>query len=161
MGSASTQKATFAAGCFWGVESLFRQVNGVIFTRVGYIGGHTENPTYPEVCSGQTGHAEAVEIIFDPKVVSYEQLLSIFWERHNPTTLNRQGPDVGTQYRSEIFYHSEEQAEIARASKQSLEHSGRFNQPIATQITTAKTFYPAEEYHQNYYEKNNIKHCPT
>lgn len=159
MKSTPTQKATFAAGCFWGVQNLFDQIDGVVSTRVGYIGGHTQNPTYQEVCTDQTGHAEAVEIIFDPAKVSYQQLLTVFWENHDPTALNRQGPDVGAQYRSEIFYHGPEQAQIAHASKQALEQSGQFNQPIVTRITPAADFYPAEEYHQKYFEKNNIQSC--
>lgn len=159
MNSLSTEKATLAAGCFWGVESVFRQVEGVISTRVGYTGGHAVNPTYQEVCTDKTGHAEAIEIIFDPEKISYAQILEVFWKNHNPTTLNRQGPDVGTQYRSAIFYHNDTQAQIAEESKQALEKSGRFQQPIITEIIAADTFYPAEEYHQNYCAKHGIQHC--
>ncbi len=159
MSTLPTETATFAAGCFWGVESLFRQTEGVISTRVGYSGGHSLQPTYAEVCTDETGHAEAVEIIFDPGKISYAHLLEIFWENHNPTTLNRQGPDVGSQYRSVIFYHSDEQARIARESKQALEKSGKFRQPIVTEIVPASTFYPAEEYHQDYYHKHGLQSC--
>ena len=155
----STQKATFAAGCFWGVESVFRKIPGVVSTRVGYTGGHTQNPTYPEVCTDKTGHAEAIEIIFDPNKISYAELLNVFWENHNPTTLNRQGPDIGTQYRSAIFYHNAEQAKIAQDSKRALQKSAKFSKPIVTEISPATEFYPAEEYHQNYCEKNHINHC--
>ncbi len=147
------EKATFAAGCFWGVEAEFRAVPGVVATRVGYIGGTTENPTYREVCSHTTGHAEAVEVEFDPAVVSYERLLEVFWDCHDPTTLNRQGPDVGTQYRSAIFCHTPEQERAARASKERLEESGRLRRTIVTQIVPATTFWCAEEYHQRYHEK--------
>lgn len=160
MRSLPNETATFAAGCFWGVESVFRKVEGVISTRAGYIGGHTSHPTYQDVCTDKTGHAEAVEIIFDPAKISYAQLLEIFWENHNPTTLNRQGPDVGTQYRSVIFYHNAVQAQIAQESKQALEKSRRYPQPIVTEIVPAVTFYPAEEYHQNYNAKHGINHCP-
>ena len=139
------QKATFAAGCFWGVEATFRQIPGVISTRVGYIGGHTENPTYKEVCTDRTGHAEAVEVEFDPSRVAYNDLLQVFWENHDPTQVNRQGPDWGTQYRTAIFYHSPEQQHQAEASKQALEKSQRYSKPIATQIVPAVTFYPAED----------------
>ena len=152
-------KATFAAGCFWGVEDAFRQVKGVLSTTVGYTGGTTKNPSYKDVCTGKTGHAEAVEVEFDPKQVSYEQLLSAFWQSHDPTTVNRQGPDVGTQYRSAIFFHDAEQEAAARGSKEALERSGVFKRPIATQIEPAKEFYKAEEYHQQYFEKNGIKSC--
>lgn len=154
------QKATFAAGCFWGVEGAFRKVPGVVSTRVGYIGGNLPNPSYELVCTDKTGHAEAIEIVFDPQQISYEQLLKIFWDNHNPTTLNKQGPDVGTQYRSAIFYHSEEQQQIAQKSKAALENSKRYKNPIVTEITAATEFYPAEEYHQNYNEKHHISHCP-
>jgi len=154
------QKATFAAGCFWGVEAAFRKVNGVVSTTVGYTAGHTPNPTYQQVRTGKTGHAEAVEVVFDPAVVTYEQLLEIFWDIHDPTSLNRQGPDVGTQYRSAIFYHSDEQRAAAEASKQALERSGRFGRPIVTEIVPATTFYRAEEYHQQYLEKNKNASCP-
>jgi peptide-methionine (S)-S-oxide reductase len=159
MNSIPTEKATFAAGCFWGVEDLFLNTPGVISTRAGYIGGYTENPTYPEVCTDETGHAEAVEIIFNPQQISYAQLLDIFWQNHNPTTLNQQGPDHGTQYRSAVFYHNPEQAEIAKAKKQALEESGRFKQPIVTEIVPAQIFYPAEEYHQKYLRKRGKSGC--
>jgi peptide-methionine (S)-S-oxide reductase len=150
------ETATFAAGCFWGVEAAFRKVPGVVETTVGYTGGHTENPTYEEVCSDRTGHAEAVRIEFDPEQVSYEQLLEVFWNIHDPTTPNRQGPDVGSQYRSAIFYHTPEQEAAARASKEKLERSGHFANPIVTEIVPAAEFYPAEEYHQRYYEKEGL-----
>jgi peptide-methionine (S)-S-oxide reductase len=148
------EKATFAAGCFWGVETRFRQIPGVIETRVGYTGGHTSKPTYEQVCSDKTGHAEAIEILFDPKQVTYAQLLDLFWHLHDPTQVNRQGPDVGSQYRSAIFTHTPEQEHIAKRSKEALEKSKRFKKPIATQILPATTFYPAEEYHQRYHEKH-------
>ena len=153
------QKATFAAGCFWGVEAAFRQVQGVKSTTVGYTGGSFENPTYRDVCSGRTGHAEAVEVEYDPSVVSYEELLNVFWENHDPTTLNRQGPDVGTQYRSAIFYHTPEQEAAARASKERLESGGRYRNRIVTEIKPATPFYRAEEYHQQYLEKRGLAHC--
>ena len=153
------QKATFAAGCFWGVEASFRQIPGVISTCVGYIGGKTENPTYKEVCTDRTGHAEAVEVEFDPTKVAYNDLLQVFWENHDPTQVNRQGPDWGTQYRTAIFYHSPEQQAQAEASKQALEQSHRHAKPIATQIVPAATFYPAEDYHQQYLEKRGLASC--
>jgi len=153
------QKATFAAGCFWGVEATFRQIPGVISTRVGYIGGKTENPTYKEVCTDRTGHAEAVEVEFDPSKVAYNDLLQVFWENHDPTQVNRQGPDWGTQYRTAIFYHSPEQQAQAEVSKQALENSHRYAKPIATQIVPAVTFYPAEDYHQQYLEKRGLASC--
>lgn len=161
MKAVTLQKATFAAGCFWGVEETFRQTRGVIGTAVGYVGGTKPNPTYEQVCSGRTGHAEAVEVTFDPTIVSYEALLEIFWENHDPTTLNRQGPDVGEQYRSAIFVHSPEQEIAAKSSKASLEASGRFRRPIVTQITPAPTFWRAEEYHQQYLAKRGIRSCHT
>src|SRR5919108_1329692 len=147
------ERATFGAGCFWGVEAAFRQVPGVIATRVGYTGGTTANPTYKEVCTDRTGHAEAVEVSFDPARVSYEDLLRVFWEIHDPTQRNRQGPDIGTQYRSAIFYHDAEQEAAARASKERLEQSGVHKRPIVTEIVPAQTFYQAEDYHQQYLEK--------
>jgi peptide-methionine (S)-S-oxide reductase len=153
------QKATFAAGCFWGVEAAFRQVAGVVATTVGYTGGHLQQPSYEQVCSGTTGHAEAVEVEFDPAKVSYEQLLDVFWQCHNPTQLNRQGPDVGTQYRSAVFYHNSEQETVADESKRKLEQGGQYNQPIATEITAASAYYPAEEYHQQYLEKRGQSSC--
>jgi peptide-methionine (S)-S-oxide reductase len=151
--------ATFAAGCFWGVEATFRQIPGVISTRVGYIGGQTEDPTYKEVCTDGTGHAEAVEVDFDPAKVGYTDLLKVFWENHDPTQLNRQGPDWGTQYRSAIFYHSPEQAAAAQASKAALEKAHRYPKPIVTQIVPAAKFYPAEDYHQQYLEKRGLASC--
>ncbi|HET7442453.1 MAG TPA: peptide-methionine (S)-S-oxide reductase MsrA [Terriglobales bacterium] len=152
-------KATFAAGCFWGVEAAFRQVPGVISTRVGYTGGQTTNPTYKDVCTDRTGHAEAVEVEYDPTKVSYEQLLKVFWENHDPTQLNRQGPDWGTQYRSAIFFHSPEEEGAAKASKEALEKSGQYGKPIVTQIVPAGTFYEAEDYHQQYLEKRGLATC--
>ena len=153
------EKATFGAGCFWGVEATFRQIPGVVDTAVGYLGGTLSNPTYEDVCTDQTGHAEVVQVTFDPSKVSYEQLLNVFWEMHDPTTLNRQGPDIGTQYRSAIFFHSPEQEAIAQKSKAGVEASGRFRRPIVTEITPASTFYRAEEYHQRYLEKRGLTHC--
>lgn len=152
----ATEKATFAAGCFWGVESAFRRAKGVISTQVGYAGGHHPNPSYREVCTGFTGHAEALEILFDTAQVSYEELLEIFWHEHDPTTLNRQGPDVGSQYRSVIFYHTPEQELAAQASKEKLQASGRYHRPIVTEIVPAAEFYRAEEYHQQYFEKQGV-----
>ncbi len=153
------EQATFSAGCFWGVEAAFRQISGVHETSVGYIGGTTVNPTYAEVCTGTTVHAEAVQITFDPAEVSYTQLLEIFWQCHNPTQHNRQGPDVGTQYRSAIFFHSPQQEAAANASKIQQEKSGRYDKPIATEIVAATTYYRAEEYHQQYLEKRGQGHC--
>ncbi len=154
-----TEKATFAAGCFWGVERKFRQVQGVTATAVGYSGGASESPTYKDVCSGRTGHAEVLEVVYDPDRVSYEQLLEVFWESHDPTTLNRQGPDVGDQYRSAIFFHDPAQETAARASKDALAKSGRFSDPVVTEITPASTFYRAEDYHQQYLEKRGLASC--
>jgi peptide-methionine (S)-S-oxide reductase len=154
-----TQKATFAAGCFWGVEAAFRQIPGVQATAVGYEGGTTANATYKEVCTGRTGHAEAVEVDFDPSQVSYDKLLDVFWESHDPTTVNRQGPDVGTQYRSAIFFHTPEQQAAARASQEKLEKSGKLRRAIATQIVPATTFWRAEDYHQQYLEKRGAASC--
>lgn len=154
-------KATFAAGCFWGVEATFRQIKGVISTCVGYMGGHLDNPTYEAVCTGQTGHAEVVQLDYDPSQVSYETLLKVFWDNHDPSTLNRQGPDVGTQYRSVIFYHTPEQEALAKRSKETLEQSGQYKQPIVTQIVSASSFYLAEDYHQQYLEKRGLSHCST
>jgi len=151
--------ATFAAGCFWGVEATFRKVPGVIDTAVGYSGGHTENPTYEEVCTDRTGHAEVVRVEYDPEQVTYEQLLDVFFNCHNPTTLNRQGPDIGTQYRSAIFYHTPEQQQAALAAKEALDASGKFGRPIVTQIEPAGPFYRAEEYHQRYLEKTGRGSC--
>src|SRR5436189_3204856 len=151
-----TEKATFGAGCFWGVEEIFRNVKGVLSTSVGYAGGTQENPTYQDVCTDKTGHAEVLELEFDPSQVSYDQLLEVFWSNHNPTTLNRQGPDVGAQYRSVIFYHTPEQQAAAEASKTRMDQSGRFKKPIVTHIQPAPTFYPAEDYHQRYLEKRGL-----
>ena len=151
--------ATFAAGCFWGVEATFRDVKGVTDTEVGYTGGHVENPTYKQVCTGNTGHAEAVKVEYDPDVVSYGELLEVFWNCHNPTTKNRQGPDVGTQYRSVIFYHTPEQEKAARESKKALDESDEYDRPIVTHIEPAEEFYRAEEYHQQYLEKQGGASC--
>lgn len=153
------EKATFGAGCFWGVEETFRKIKGVKDTAVGYTGGALENPTYKDVCTNETGHAEVVQVTFDPAEVSYDQLLDVFWNAHNPTQLNRQGPDWGTQYRSVIFFHSPEQEAAARASKEQLQKSGRFNKPVVTQIVPAPVFYRAEEYHQRYLEKRGVSSC--
>jgi len=153
------EKATFAAGCFWGVEATFRALPGVKSTRVGYIGGQTDNPTYKEVCTDRTGHAEAVEVEFDPAQVKYADLLKVFWENHDPTQLNRQGPDWGSQYRSAIFFHTPEQQKAAEASKESLEKAHRYSKPIVTQIVPAVTFFPAEDYHQQYLEKRGMASC--
>jgi len=153
-------KTTFAAGCFWHVEATFRKVKGVISTRVGYIGGRFENPTYEDVCSHKTGHAESVEVQYDPAVVSYDDLLNVFWEMHDPTTLNRQGPDVGSQYRSMIFYHTAEQKAAALVSKDKLQATDRYRKrKIVTEIVPASVFYPAEEYHQMYLEKRGAASC--
>ncbi|MDI6701523.1 peptide-methionine (S)-S-oxide reductase MsrA [Methanothermobacter wolfeii] len=153
------RKATFGAGCFWGVEDAFRRIDGVVSTRVGYMGGHMEDPSYEDVCTGLTGHAEVVEVTFDPDIVSYSDLLDVFWSIHDPTSLNRQGPDVGEQYRSVIFYHDEEQRRLALRSRDELERSGRFSREIVTAIEPAGTFYEAEEYHQQYLEKNPRRRC--
>ena len=152
-------KATFGAGCFWGVEAAFRRIEGVTDATVGYAGGHTENPNYREVCSHATGHAEVVEVEFDPERVAYTALLDAFWEIHDPTQLNRQGPDVGDQYRSVIFFHTPEQAAAARESKQRLEASAKYPRPIVTLIEPAPSFWRAEEYHQRYLEKNSGAAC--
>ena len=152
-------KATFAAGCFWGVEASFRQIPGVTSTRVGYTGGDFKNPTYKDVCNDRTGHAEAVEVEYDSERVPYEQLLNVFWENHDPTQLNRQGPDFGSQYRSAIFFHTPEQEQAAQESKSKVEKSGQFSRPIVTQIVPAVTFYEAEDYHQQYLEKRGLATC--
>jgi peptide-methionine (S)-S-oxide reductase len=147
--------ATFGAGCFWGVEAAFSNQNGVVSTAVGYMGGTLKNPTYKDVCTGQTGHAEVVQVTYDPSKVSYEQLLAVFWSIHDPTQLNRQGPDIGTNYRSVIFYHDAEQGKLARKSKEAVEASGVFRfGKIMTVIMPAPEFYRAEEYHQHYHEKH-------
>ncbi len=153
------EKATFGAGCFWGVEDAFMQVKGVKETTVGYLGGTMSEPSYKDVCTGQSGHAEVVQIIFDPQIVSYESLVNLFWKIHNPTLLNRQGLDVGTQYRSAIFYHSEQQKQIAEKSKSEITESGKFNRPIVTEISLVSIFYKAEEYHQEYLKKNGLSSC--
>ena len=155
------KKATFGAGCFWGVETAFRRVPGVVDAAVGYLGGTLANPTYRDVCNGDTGHAEVVEVQYDPERVTYDQLLDVFWASHDPTTPNRQGPDVGTQYRSAIFAHDDEQQAAAVASRDRADASGRFRRPIVTEITPASTFYRAEEYHQRYLEKHGRSSCAT
>ncbi|MCQ8893087.1 MAG: peptide-methionine (S)-S-oxide reductase MsrA [Methanolinea sp.] len=148
------EEATFAAGCFWGVEAAFRRVKGVVGTEVGYTGGTVAHPTYAQVCSGKTGHAEAVRVTFDPRIVTYDQLLDVFWDIHDPTQLNRQGPDTGTNYRSAIFYHTPEQKSRAEGSRERVSGSGRWGQrPVVTEIVPAGTFWPAEDYHQQFYEK--------
>ena len=154
-----TELATFAAGCFWGVEVKFRMIPGVIDAAAGYSNGHTQNPTYKDVCTDQTGHAEVVQVSFDPSKVSYETLVDAFWHMHDPTQLNRQGPDFGSQYRSAIFTNSPEQEAIAKRSKAALEASKHFPRPVATEITPAGTFYRAEEYHQRYLEKRGMASC--
>jgi peptide-methionine (S)-S-oxide reductase len=153
------EKATFGAGCFWGVEAAFRLIKGVTSTAVGYIGGSLKDPTYQDVCTDRTGHAEVVQVEFDPAQVSYQDLLKVFWENHDPTTLNRQGPDHGSQYRSAIFFHTPEQEAEAKASVDTLTKSGRYKRPIVTEITAAPHFWPAEEYHQQYLEKRGLAHC--
>ncbi len=155
----NTELATFGAGCFWGVEASFRQIQGVKATAVGYEGGTLDHPTYKAVCTDRTGHAEVVQVEFDPAVVSFDELLDVFWANHNPTQVNRQGPDFGTQYRSVVFYHSDAQKETAEASKKKLDASGKFKQPIATQIVPTETFYIAEDYHQQYLEKRGQTSC--
>jgi peptide-methionine (S)-S-oxide reductase len=153
------EKATFGAGCFWGVEAAFRQVKGIVSTAVGYMGGTLKNPTYQDVCTDKTGHAEVVQVEYDPSQVSYEELLRVFWDNHDPTTLNRQGPDVGAQYRSAIFYHTPEQKAAGETSKGVLASSGKFRRPIVTEIVPATDFWCAEEYHQQYLEKRGLAHC--
>jgi peptide-methionine (S)-S-oxide reductase len=155
----ATQKATFGAGCFWGVEAAFRQVPGVVSTSVGYMGGSFKNPTYQDVCTDRTGHAEVVGVTYNPLKVSYADLLKVFWEIHDPTQLNRQGPDAGTQYRTVIFFRTPEQEAAARASKESLERSGAYHRPVVTEITPAGEFWRAEEYHQQYLEKRGLASC--
>ncbi len=153
------EQATFAAGCFWGVELAFQKLKGVSDTKVGYTHGQTENPTYEQVCTGQTGHTEAVLVEFDPAVISYNELLDVFWSKHDPTQVNRQGPDIGTQYRSGIYFHTEEQNQQAIKSRDALDQSGRYSFPIATEIKPAAVFYPAEDYHQRYLEKRGMTNC--
>ncbi len=155
------KKAAFAAGCFWGIEEEFRNTKGVVSTAVGYMGGRTKNPTYEDVCTGQTGHAETVEVTYDPSKISYEELLKIFWNIHDPTTLNRQGPDIGEQYRSVIFYYDEDQENIAKTSKEKLQKTEAFNRDIVTEIVPANEFkfYRAEEYHQQYLKKRGMRSC--
>jgi len=157
---AATKTATFGAGCFWGIEAAFNRLDGVLSATSGYMGGWVKNPTYQTVCSDETGHAEVVKVEYDPARVSFERLLDLLWQIHDPTTLNRQGPDVGTQYRSVIFYNDEHEKAVAEASKKRLEESGRMRRPIVTQIVPAGEFYRAEEYHQRYYERMGLEpHC--
>jgi peptide-methionine (S)-S-oxide reductase len=153
-----TKKATFAAGCFWGVEAAFRRIKGVLNTQVGYSGGHLANPTYREVCTGKTGHAESVRLEYDPDIISYDELLEVFWDIHDPTSSNRQGPDIGSQYRSVIFYYGEDQKKSAKKSMARLQRSEKYKRDIVTEIMPAGEFYPAEDYHQRYYEKQGILH---
>ena len=153
------EKATFGAGCFWGVEAAFRQVAGVLSTSVGYMGGTLKNPTYQDVCTDRTGHAEVVEVEYDPFKVSYDGLLKVFWANHDPTTLNRQGPDIGTQYRSVIFFHTPQQEAAAKAAKERLQASGKYKRPVVTEIVPAADFWRAEDYHQQYLEKRGLAHC--
>jgi peptide-methionine (S)-S-oxide reductase len=157
--SEMSEIATFGAGCFWGIEAAFRRIPGVLDATSGYSGGHTPNPTYKDVCTDETGHAEVVQVAFDPEKVSYEQLLQAFWSMHDPTQVNRQGPDFGSQYRTAIFFHSPEQEAIAKKSRAAKEASGKFKRPIATEITPAGPFYRAEEYHQKYLEKRGVSTC--
>ncbi len=152
------KKATFGAGCFWGVEATFRKVAGVRSALVGYSGGSFENPSYEDVCSGKTGHAEVVQLEYEPSEASYEDLLEVFWNCHDPTTVNRQGPDIGTQYRSAVFFHDTDQESAAITFKEKLQSSGRYSSPIVTEITPAEAFYPAEDYHQRYLEKRGLSH---
>jgi peptide-methionine (S)-S-oxide reductase len=159
MAGPNTEKATFGAGCFWGVEAEFRKLDGVTSTAVGYMGGKLDNPTYEDVCYRDTGHAEVVHVLFDPARVSYEKLLDLFWRMHDPTTLNRQGPDVGSQYRSVVFFHSPEQEKAAAARRDELQGSGKFRRPIVTEIVPASTFWRAEDYHQRYLEKRGLASC--
>ncbi len=161
MPNSQTEIATFAGGCFWGVEELFRTTPGVISTRVGYTGGSLPNPIYEQVCTGSTGHAEAIEITFDPTKILYKELVHTFFRNHNPVTRNRQGPDIGTQYRSAIFFHSSEQQKIAESVKMEVEKSGVWKAPIVTEILPASTFYPAEDYHQQYLAKRGMRSCHT
>lgn len=153
------QKATFGAGCFWGVEATFRQTKGVLATSVGYAGGHVARPTYEQVCTARTGHAEVVQVDFDPARISYERLLELFFENHDPTQLNRQGPDIGTQYRTAVFYHDEAQQQAAIAAKQKLQATGRYRKPVVTEIVAMGDYWIAEDYHQQYLEKRGLAHC--
>jgi peptide-methionine (S)-S-oxide reductase len=161
MVSEITEKATFGAGCFWGIEETFRRVPGVVETAVGFMGGTLANPTYEDVCTGRTGHTEVVQVTYDPEKVSYRDLLNVFWNAHDPTTLNRQGPDIGTQYRSVIFFHTPEQEAAARESKEEMDRSKRFKRSIVTAIQPAGEFWRAEEYHQQYFAKRGGGHCRT
>ena len=154
-------KATFAAGCFWGVEELFGNTKGVTSTTVGYTGGNFPSPAYPDVCTGRTGHAEAIQLEYNPNVISFEELLDIFWANHNPTTPNQQGPDVGSQYRSAVFYHDSEQEDVAKTVKKKLDESGKFSKKIVTEIVKATTFFKAEEYHQKYLQKDGLRACSS
>ncbi len=158
-GTPARATATFGAGCFWGIEAAFRQVPGVVSTAVGYMGGTRDRPSYRQVCTGRTGHAEVVQVTYDPERLGYDDVLAVFWDNHDPTTLNRQGPDVGTQYRSAVFFHDEAQEKAARRSIEELEASGRFRRPIVTEVTAAATFWPAEDYHQQYLEKRGLSTC--
>jgi peptide-methionine (S)-S-oxide reductase len=158
-GPAAYDIATFAAGCFWGVQAAFDKVKGVVSTTVGYTGGHTPRPTYRDVCSDSTGHAEAVEVVYDPSVVTYDDMLAAFWQMHDPTTPNRQGPDIGSQYRSAVFYHTTAQESLATISKERLGESGKLKRPVVTEIVPASTFWRAEEYHQKYFQKHGGGSC--
>lgn len=160
-GKDGLEEATFAAGCFWHVEDAFMHLKGVATTEVGFMGGTKERPTYKEVCTKTTGHAEVVHLLFDPRQISYEQLVEFFWTMHDPTQVNRQGPDVGSNYRSAIFYYGEEQRKAAQASKDRLERSGRLGRPVATEIAPAGPFWRAEEYHQKYFQKHGMSSCPA
>ena len=160
VGNENLEMATFGGGCFWCTEAVFQQIKGVKSVKSGYCGGHVVNPTYDQVCGKKTGHAEVIQIVFDPKLVDYKKLLEVHWKSHDPTTLNQQGADIGPQYRSAVFYHSDKQKEIASSYKKKLDESGAFGRPIVTEITAAATFYPAEDYHQNYYKRNpNQGYC--
>ena len=154
------EQATFGGGCFWCVEAIFERLEGVADVRAGYTGGNTENPTYEDVCSGETGHVEVIQLDFNPQIISFKQILDIFWKAHDPTTVNRQGADIGSQYRSAVFFHSDKQLEIAEKSMKAADHSRLYENPIVTEITPLATFYPAEEYHQDYYRQNtNSQYC--
>jgi len=157
--NSNLEKVTFGAGCFWGVEAAFREVKGVVSTAVGYMGGDLDNPSYQEVCTGATGHTEVVEVIFNPAEVSYDDLLDLFWKIHDPTTLNRQGPDIGVQYRSVIFYHDQEQKQLAEKSIEQLQKSSKYRREVVTALEPAQTFWRAEKYHQQYFEKTGQKSC--